>query len=65
MIIKRDCLCGKRLLVNVSRDKQAQVLGNWYEQHDGPGHGDATAAIAEQARTGSGQPDGREARRAK
>lgn len=62
-MITRYCTCGAVLKVNVPKWKKQQVLAVWYSQHDGPGHADADAAGAEMARTGSGQPDGREAQK--
>lgn len=64
MRIQRYCLCGGVLdVTGVSKQRQ-RILSNWYGAHDGPECGDTDVAKSEQARTGSGQPDGREAARA-
>lgn len=63
MIIERYCTCGAVLKTSAPRAKRQQILIVWYNQHVGPGHADTDAAGAEMTRMGSGQPDGREARR--
>lgn len=65
MKIELYCICGEPLKVTVDRRKKQQTLIVWYTKHSGPGHADTTAAGAEQARMGFGQPGGREAERTK
>jgi hypothetical protein len=65
MKIERYCTCGEVLNAEVSKRKKPQALGVWYERHSGKGHERTTAAGAEQARLGNGQPGGREYERSK
>lgn len=61
MKLERYCTCGAVLKVNIPKRKKQQALIVWANAHSGEGHADTTAAIAEQARMGFGQPGGREA----
>lgn len=63
MLIERYCSCGCVLKRDIPRRKKTQALAVWSAAHSGPGHEPTDAAGAEMARTGSGQPDGRDARR--
>lgn len=65
MKLERYCTCGAVLKVNVSARKKQQALIVFYNQHSGEGHGDTTAAGAEQARMGAGVAYGREFERGK
>lgn len=63
MILKRYCICGVVLSVDVLRHKRDRILANWYAAHDGAGHGETDAAGAEAARMGTGTGMGRETRK--
>lgn len=55
MTIIRYCLCGAVLHTDQPRAKRQRVLMNWYDKHQGEGHGDTTEAGARAARMGEGQ----------
>jgi hypothetical protein len=65
MRLERYCTCGGVLNVTVSARRKQQALIVFYNHHSGEGHERTTAAGAEQARMGNGQPGGREYERSK